>query len=71
MEIQRRARENEEGRRMRGRETVVYYLFVWEMELIDMGLHLLTITTLVGILWGLQVSWDVVGTCYQRKRQIR
>ena len=46
-EIQRRIRENEEGRGMRGRETTVYQLIVWNMELIHMGLHLLTITTFV------------------------
>ena len=84
-EIQRSVRENEEGRRMRGRETVVCSLFVWEMELIHMGLHLLTITTLIRLLCAMQVSWEVVplipkikeykkafgaGTYYWEKRQI-
>ena len=46
-EIQRRRRENEEGRGMRGREALVNQLIVWDMELFHMGLHLLSITTLV------------------------
>ena len=46
-EIQRRIRENEEGKGMRGRETVVYQLIVWNMELFHLGLHLLTIPTFV------------------------
>ena len=59
-EIQRRIRKNEEGRGKRGRETGVCYLIVWKMELFDMGLHLLTITIFVRLLWAMRVSWEVV-----------
>ena len=60
IEMQRRIRENEEGRGMRGRETAVCYLIVWKMELFHMGLHLLTITIFVRLLWAVPVSWEVV-----------